>query len=180
MKTKKLSRNSRNGNHEPATPRRLLVPVDFSDMSLRACQHAARLAAEWHASLTLVHVVARDDGWLEIGREEFRDLDKALEEQATHELRALAKNLAHGVKPDLQVRIGRPVEEIAAAASETKADLIVLSTHGRTGFDRYFMGSVAERLTRLAPCPLFLMPVAKAPLMVERSKSTAERPKRKN
>ena len=158
MKTKKLRRNSRNGTHEPATPRRLLVPVDFSDASLRACRHATRLAAEWHASLTIVHVVARDDGWLEIGREEFRDLDKSLQEQAAHELRAIANNLPHAVKATLQVRIGRPAEEIAAAASETNADLIVLSTQGRTGLDRYFVGSVAEHLVRLAPCPVYLMP----------------------
>lgn len=161
MKTTKLSRNSRNGTHESATPRRLLVPLDFSEASLRAYHHAVRLAVEWHASLTIVHVVPRDDGWLEIGREEFRDLDKSLQEQAAHELRAIAANLPHAVKAEIQVRIGRPAEEIAAAATETKSDLIILSTHGRTGLDRYFVGSVAEHLMRLAPSPVYLMPAHK-------------------
>jgi nucleotide-binding universal stress UspA family protein len=157
MKTKSVNRNSQNGAREAATPRRLLVPVDFSGASLGALDHAARLAVEWGASLRIVHVVARDDGWLGIGREEFRDLDKSLQEQATHELRAIATKLPHGIKAELQVRIGRPAEEIVAAADEAKADLIVLSTQGRTGLDRYLIGSVAERVARLAPCPVYLI-----------------------
>lgn len=178
MKPKKLNRISRNGAHDRVTPQHLLVPVDFSDASLGALNHAARLAAEWGASLRIVHVVARDDGWLRIGREEFRDLDKSLQEQAAHELRAIATNLPHRIKAELQVRIGRPAEEIAAAAAETKADLIILSTHGRTGLDRYFIGSVAEHLMRLAPCPVYLMPVGKGPPKPDRSRPVTVRAKR--
>jgi nucleotide-binding universal stress UspA family protein len=179
MKTKKLNRNSLNGTHELATPRRLLVPVDFSEASLSALDHAACLAAEWSASLTIVHVVARDDGWLEIGREEFRDLDKSLQKQAAHELRAIATNLPHRIKPDLEVRIGRPAEEIVAAADQGKSDLIVLSTHGRSGLDRYLMGSVAERVARLAPCPVYLMPLCHQLPKPDRAGPVAVRAKQK-
>jgi nucleotide-binding universal stress UspA family protein len=59
------------------------------------------------------------------------------------------------------VRIGRPAEEIVAAANESKSDLIVLSTRGLTGLDRFLIGSVAERVARLAPCPVYLMPPGK-------------------
>lgn len=159
MKTKTMNGTSRNGTDPRVTPRRLLVPIDFSDASLGALDHAVRLAAEWRASLTIVHVVPSDDGWFGIGREEYRDLDKSLQAQATSELEGIATNALRKVKGELQVRIGRPADEIAAAATETKADLIILPTHGRTGLDRYFLGSVAESLLRLAPCPVYLMPL---------------------
>ena len=142
--------------------RRLLVPVDFSDSSLRALRRAVDLATASEGSLVLVHVVAADYGLLDIGREEYRDLDRSLQNQAANELRAWADaNVPQNVPADLEVRIGRPAEEIVAAASESKADLIVLSTRGLTGLDRYLMGSVAERVTRLAPCPVYLMPPGK-------------------
>lgn len=180
MKTKKLNRISKNGAHDWVTPKRLLVPVDFSDASLGALDHAARLAREWGASLRIVYVVPVDDGWLQIGREEFRDLDKSLQEQATHQLRAIATNLPHRITAEIGVRIGRPAEEIAATAAETKTDLIILSTHGRTGLDRYFVGSVAERLVRLAACPVYLMPVRKESLQSHRSPPFAVRATQKN
>jgi nucleotide-binding universal stress UspA family protein len=138
--------------------RRLLVPVDFSDSSLRALRHAAGLAAESGGALTIVHVVPADYGLLGIGREDSRDLDKSLQRQAADRLRTLAKtNVPRNVPANLEARVGRPAEEIVAAATESKSDLIVLSTHGLTGLDRYLIGSVADRVARLAPCPVFLM-----------------------
>jgi nucleotide-binding universal stress UspA family protein len=144
--------------------RRFLVPVDFSDSSLRALRYAVGLAEESDGALTIVHVVAADYGWLDIGREQYRDLDKSLQKQAAAELRALANaNVPRNVPADLEVRIGRPAEEIVAAASESKSDLIVLSTRGLTGLDRYLIGSVADRVARFSPCPVFLMRAGKEP-----------------
>lgn len=141
-----------------ARARRILAPVDFSDSSVRALRHAVDLAAESGGSLTILHVVPADYGWLGIGGEELRDLDKSLQRQAVHRLRALAEaNVRPGVETNLEVRLGRPAEEIVAAATELKCDLIVLSTHGHTGLDRYLIGSVADRVARVAPCPVFLM-----------------------
>jgi nucleotide-binding universal stress UspA family protein len=59
---------------------------------------------------------------------------------------------------ELEVRIGQPAQQIAAAASESKCNLIVMATHGLTGLDRYLIGSVADRVARLAPCPVVLIP----------------------
>jgi nucleotide-binding universal stress UspA family protein len=148
-----------------STARRLLVPVDFSDSSLRALRYAVGLAAEsGGGALTIVHVVPADYGWLGLGQEEFRDLDKSLQHQAADRLRALADaNLPRNMPADLEVRVGRPAEEIVAAATESKSDLIVLSTHGLTGLDRYLIGSVADRVARLSPCPVFLMRAGKEP-----------------
>jgi nucleotide-binding universal stress UspA family protein len=153
------TKSSRQSRRARAKPQRLLVPVDFSDSSVRALRHAVDLAAESGGSLTIVHVVPADYGLLGIGREESRDLDKSLQRQGAHRLRALADaHVRQNVPADLEVRRGRPAEEIVAAATESKCDLIVLSTHGHTGLDRYLIGSVADRVARLSPCPVLLMP----------------------
>ena len=154
MKTKSSKRSRR----FRMKPQRLLVPVDFSDSSARALRHAVKLAAESDGSLTIVHIVPVDYGWLGIGREESRDLDRSLQRQAADRLRAFANEyVGDNVAADLEVRIGHPAEEVVAAANELKCDSIVLSTRGLTGLDRYLIGSVADRVARLAPCPVILI-----------------------
>jgi nucleotide-binding universal stress UspA family protein len=143
-------------------PERILVPVDFSDSSARALRHGAEQAAESGGSLIIVHVVPANYGWLKIGRDESRDLDHSLQRQAADRLRAFAdEHVGYNVAADLEVRIGQPAEEIVAAARESKCDSIVLSTRGLSGLDRYLIGSVADRVARLAPCPVVLMPPGK-------------------
>ena len=61
------------------------------------------------------------------------------------------------IAADLEVRIGQPAGQIIAAAKESKCDAIVMSTRGLTGLDRYLIGSVADRVARLAPCPVVLV-----------------------
>jgi nucleotide-binding universal stress UspA family protein len=154
MRTKSSSQSRR----PRVKPQRILVPVDFSDSSARALRHAAKRAAESGGSLSVVYVVPADYGWLEIGRNESRDLDRSLQRQAAARLRAFADEIVgDDVAADLEVRLGRPAEEIIAAARESKCDSIVLSTRGLTGLDRYLIGSVADRVARLAPCPVVLV-----------------------
>ena len=163
MKTKTANSKSRKSIQTQVAAQRVLVPVDFSKPSLRALRYAIDLAADSGASLTLVYVVAADYGWLDVGRDEYRDLDLSLQKQAAAELASLADaNIPPNMPVDLEVRIGRPAEEIATAAAEAKSDLIILATHGRTGLDRYLIGSVAERVAHLAPCPVYLMRPVKA------------------
>jgi len=156
------TKSSRQSHRAHMKPQRILVPVDFSDSSARALRHAVSLAAESGGSLIIVHVVPADYGWLEIGRDESRDLDRSLQRQAADRLRAFAdESVVHDVAADLEVRIGQPAEQIVTAARESKCDSIVLSTRGLTGLDRYLIGSVADRVARLAPCPVTLMPPGK-------------------
>lgn len=139
-------------------PRRILVPVDFSDSSARALRHASKQAAESLGSLIIIYVVPADYGWLGFGRNELRDLDRSLQHQAADRLRDFAKeNVGANVPADLEVRIGQPAEEIVAAARESKCDSIMLSTRGLTGLDRFLIGSVADKVARLAPCPVVLV-----------------------
>lgn len=155
MKTKPARQSRRRTR---VKPQRILVPVDFSDSSARALRYAAERTAESKGSLIIVHVVPADYGWSGIGRDESRDLDRSLQRQAADRLRAFAdENVGHNVAADLEVRIGKPAEEIVAAARESKCDSIVISTRGLTGLDRYLIGSVADRVARLAPCPVLLM-----------------------
>ena len=149
----------RSRQRRPASiePRRILVPVDFSDSSARALRHAAKRAAESGGSLIIIHVVPADYGWSGIGRDESRDLDRSLQRQAAGRLRAFADENAGDVSADLEVRIGQPAEEIVAAARHSKCDSIMLSTRGLTGLDRYLIGSVAHRVAQLADCPVVLM-----------------------
>jgi nucleotide-binding universal stress UspA family protein len=146
-------------------PQRLLVPVDFSDSSARALRHAAGVAVESGGSLIIVHVVPADYGWLGIGRNELRDLDRSLQRQAADRLRAFAdENVGDDVAADLEVRVGQPAEQIMAAARDSNCDSIMLSTRGLTGLDRYLIGSVAHRVAQLAPCPVVLLrPGKRAP-----------------
>jgi nucleotide-binding universal stress UspA family protein len=152
MKTSTQSRSAR------AKPQRILVPVDFSDSSARALRHAANQATESGASLIIVYVVPADYGWLGIGRDESRDVDRSLQRQAADRLRAFAdENVGEKVPAEMEVRVGQPAEEIVAAARESKCDSIMLSTRGLTGLDRYLIGSVADRVARQAPCPVVLV-----------------------
>jgi nucleotide-binding universal stress UspA family protein len=152
------TKSSRQSRRARVKARRILVAVDFSDSSARALRHAAKRAAESGGSLIVVHVVPADYGWLGIGRDESRDLDRSLQRQAADRLRAFAdENLADNVAADLEVRIGQPAEEIIAAARDSKCDSIVLSTRGLTGLDRYLIGSVADRVARLSACPVVLV-----------------------
>jgi nucleotide-binding universal stress UspA family protein len=129
--------------------------VDFSDSSAHALRHAAKRAAESGGSLVIVHVVPADYGWLGIGRDELRDLDRSLQRQAADRLRSFSvENVGDELTAELEVRVGQPAEEIVAAARESKCDSIVLSTRGLTGLDRYLIGSVAHRIAQLAPCPV--------------------------
>jgi len=151
------TKSSSEGRRGSVKPRRILVPVDFSDSSARALRHVAKRAAASGGSLIVVYVVPADYGWLRIGRDESRDLDRSLQRQAVDRLRAFADENVGDMPANLEVRVGQPAEEIVAAARESKCDSIMLSTRGLSGLDRYLIGSVAHRVAQLAPCPVVLL-----------------------
>lgn len=139
---------------------RILCPTDFSDFSAAAVSYAAALAATYGAALRLLHVttpfpivvpyanVPGNPGLLESQRE-----------QAATALAAEAARVhGEGVTVDTVLRDGHVVREILAAADEFAADLIVLGTHGRGGFERLVLGSVAEKVLRQASCAVLTVP----------------------
>jgi nucleotide-binding universal stress UspA family protein len=139
---------------------RILCPVDFSPCSERAARYAMDLAAQLRAEVTLLHAwelpaIAVPEGALVFGADVMMRVDASLTEQ----LDAFAAKLR---RPDvsLATRVvqGMPSFEIAKVAAETKASLIVMGTHGRTGLSHLLIGSVAERVVRTSHIPVLTVP----------------------
>ena len=138
--------------------KKILVPVDFSQCSQKALQYAIPFARQFDATLTLFNVVP---GYLpvpEMGIVDVSLMETQMQQAAERELAALKqRHLEAGIPTESIVRIGNPYHEIVVAAKEMNMDLIILSTHGRTGLKYVFMGSTAEHVVRYAPCPVLVV-----------------------
>lgn len=131
--------------------RTIVVPIDFSEQSREAVQHAASLARDSGATLKLVHVhepIERfaDTGFAGCALED----DREEAEKRLLEIRPPFPEVAF----THTMLTGNPAEEIVRFAAKQEADMIVLGTHGRTGVSRLLMGSVAEAVVRGAKCPV--------------------------
>lgn len=140
---------------------RILVPFDGSPTSHRALDEAVRLADEQKARLRIVHVIEnRPVYWAEIPYVE-DEIELALHQEGEAML-AQAASIAqqHGVSVEtgLLEGIEAPIAELLTEEAEKwRADLLVLGTHGRHGINRLLLGSVAERVARLAKTPVLLV-----------------------
>jgi len=137
--------------------RRILCPVDFSEFSMRAYQHALSVASHYDAKLFVQHVVElwrypyADFASAELYDQFFRTLCKKGEE----EVQRFVKTCAHNeVRIESVVQEGMAPDNILTFAKAQSVDLIVMGMHGRRGFDRLMLGSVTERVMRNAPCPV--------------------------
>lgn len=143
------------------TIRTILVPVDFSECSLAGMEYAAFLAKTFHATLRLLHVIYPYADYAFVDRIGVRlsPLIEAVQETAGQEMDTL-KQMAflRGVSLETEICPGRPIDEICDAASQSNVDLIVTSTHGRTGFKHAVIGSVAEHVGRYAECSVLVVP----------------------
>jgi universal stress protein A len=137
---------------------RILVPTDFSATADTALDYAYELAGKFGATLELVHVL--DDPFVVDGMggdayiSEAPSLRTAMLQEAQERLRHRA-SVREGI-PRLQTEVlfGHGARTLAEYAGQRGADLIVMGTHGRTGFAHLLLGSVAEQLVRTAPCPV--------------------------
>jgi universal stress protein A len=137
--------------------RRVLCATDLSAMSRKALETATVLATSTKATLTILHVSPPPV----FGPDEILDartmdrLQKRNRAWGIRELQKLSKRTSHaGVTTSLLLRDGEPADQIIRAARTDKVDLIVMGTHGRKGLARLFLGSVAQRVVSLAPCPV--------------------------
>ena len=136
---------------------RIVVPTDFSDCSQEAWELAKRVAAAPGSELVLAHVLTEvplyGEGFLNVETtRKVRDGASKWAESALEDW--VSKALAEGLSARAVVRTGVPHKEIVALAQDERADLIVIGTHGRGGINRALLGSVADRVVRLAPCPV--------------------------
>ena len=144
---------------------KILVAVDESETSRHALQQAIELARKLSASLRMVHVL--DMSWLPIGPEVAIDTGALSEARrgAGEKIIAAARDTAQqaGFEADaVLIETETPIQNVAEAitreASRWPADLVVLGTHGRRGFQHLMLGSVAEKVARLSPGPVLLVP----------------------
>ncbi|MFO8098562.1 MAG: universal stress protein [Salinibacter sp.] len=137
--------------------RRILVPVDFSDASEVAVDHAAEIASAYGAELTLLHVVEEVIYPSAYGVESPDVSSSGIVGRAEATLEEMARENIGDEPVQVAAGIGYAPLTILDYAKRNEMDLIVLATHGRTGFDRILLGSVAERVMRQAPTPVFLV-----------------------
>jgi nucleotide-binding universal stress UspA family protein len=136
---------------------RIVVPTDFSDCAEEAWKLARRLAAAPGSELVLAHVLTEvplyGEGVLNIDTaRKVREGARRWAETALEEW--VSKARAEGLNARSTIRSGVAHEEIVALAQDERADLVVIGTHGRGGINRALLGSVADRVVRLAPCPV--------------------------
>jgi nucleotide-binding universal stress UspA family protein len=135
---------------------KVLCPTDFSIFSSRALRHAVSLARQFGAGLKVAHVIPRMSPY---AAPPFYPAPMAVDartrELAESELKNFVVPAVEARVPvETEVREGDPWREILAMAEELPADLVVMGTHGRGGFERLFLGSVVEKLLRRLPCPI--------------------------
>ena len=159
----------------------ILCPVDFSDVSHHALEHAVMLARWYHATLYVLHVHRLAMPTTGIGpyvaeAVQPQVLTERERSQLSGSLRELVEPARAGgaaveILLDEGLNVAQTVEERAQALS---VDLITLGTHGRTGFQRLVLGSVAERVLRVARCPVMTVP-AREPATTPRSPAALQR-----
>ncbi|HIJ94417.1 MAG TPA: universal stress protein [Desulfuromonadales bacterium] len=145
---------------------KILTAIDFSENSDFAFEYALTMAQKFDAELTIVHVINEpvDLRGFYVPHISFEQLEKEIEDGAAKMMESFcATRLSGFTHYKTAIISGIPYDEITRAAEECGASLIVLGTHGRTGFDHLLFGSTAERVVRSASCPVLTvrLPVAK-------------------
>ena len=136
---------------------RIVVPTDFSDCSEEAWAVAKRMAAAPGSELVLLHVLTEVPLYAEgvLNIENARKIREGARKWVENALEDwVAKARAEGLSARAVVRTGVAHQEIVGLARDERADLVVIGTHGRGGINRALLGSVADRVVRLAPCPV--------------------------
>lgn len=136
---------------------KIILPTDFSDCSAEAARIARRLAEQFGSSLTVIHVldepVALDPMFR--GDVPVELLKERMEQFARESMDAFVASHFSGLPGfDTMIATGIPYREIVRTARDAAAELIVIGTHGRTGVEHVLFGSTAERVVRMAPCPV--------------------------
>lgn len=144
----------------PLPVKKILVPVDFSDCSLLALRYAVKLAQQVNANLLVVHVASSlltppEMEYVHLDLKKFR---AEVEKHASAKLAAIMqKEIPASVTASPIVSHGTPWEEITRLAKDRKADLIVIGTRGYSGVKHVLLGSTAERVVRVAGCPVLVV-----------------------
>jgi nucleotide-binding universal stress UspA family protein len=136
----------------------ILVPTDFSPRSCEAFSWAATLAKQFDAKILIVHVISEEqaDKMVSVpGNPWERVLEKGHNKMVEDFNSCLVSEFGAEQDKETLVAVGQAHTRIVDIAKERNASVIVMTTHGRTGLAHFVMGSVAEKVMRSAPCPVF-------------------------
>ena len=134
---------------EPVQFRKILYCTDFSDKSPRALEYAFLLACKYKAGISLLHVIERSDGGMDL------DAEKC---QVLQQLWAVVpQNVQNSLTVEPAVRAGKTYQEILGHAAETETDLIVMGVRGRNPLDLALFGSTAQRVIQLGQWPILVV-----------------------
>jgi nucleotide-binding universal stress UspA family protein len=139
--------------------RKILCPVDTSDFSKRAVQHAVALGTWYEAEVTVLYVravVVTPALWF--GAPPVLPPEAEGREEAVTAIRQFVNAATGDASFSILVTDGPIVDEILRVAGELPADLLVMGTHGLSGFERLLLGSITEKTLRKAPCPVLTVP----------------------
>lgn len=145
---------------------KILIAVEDSEYSTKATAYGFELAKKVGAQVALLHVNEIPvtgtpyitDPLINETPVLMPEVMIAQEESSKKLLNTIAEKYENEVTIYTLHKIGSPKEEILATAEEWNADMIILGTHGRTGFDHFISGSVAEKVVRRAKCPVLIIP----------------------
>ena len=148
----------------PASLRRVLLPTDFSKGSEIALEYAVDLARRDGAELIVLHVVEDFADYSLLYSDFFpfqkpvNELYERAEERTRQKIEELVASCGEPVpRHRAIVTTGSPHREIVRAVAQERIDLVVIATHGRSGFAHALLGSTAERVVRHAPCPVLVV-----------------------
>jgi universal stress protein A len=135
-----------------------LVPIDFSEHAERALQYAIELAQKMSARITLLHVIhTMPLGVTEMGASLPYSYLQEMEADIAQAMDAYLRQVQEAkLQGEVKTVHGVPFQEIVEHAKAAKIDLIIMGTHGRTGLRHVLLGSVAEKVVRLAPCSVLV------------------------
>ena len=142
--------------------KRILFATDFSACAERPMGYAVSLAASWKAELCVMTVLELYPGMDPDYTVNKMYLDHVRAE-ATRQLDTIQTDLkVYGQESTTRIEIGIPSQAVQTVAQTMAADLLVVGTHGRTGLDHILIGSTAERVVRMAPCPVLAVKADKS------------------
>ena len=146
--------------------RRIMIPIDYSENSKVALTYGADFALGFGASLDIVHVWDRptyltDAVMVQRPGQAHQPIGELIRENAQHDMDEFLNQftLPSGLQSSSRLLAGEPASALLAELKKGEHDLVILSTHGRTGFAHLLLGSIAEKLVRMSPVPVLTVPI---------------------
>jgi nucleotide-binding universal stress UspA family protein len=170
-----LEKNNNTGSDQPSAIgdtgrevtivyKKILAPLDSSKLSELSLEHVKKVALATDGPEVVFLIVLEPVSFLtyastRLGEDEARNLEKKSRVHAQKYVNRIAARLKkEGINAQGEVVWGRPADEILQYIEKHKIDLVIMSTHGRSGIPRWAMGSVADKVIRSSPIPVLIIP----------------------